>query len=120
MEKLTQQEEEVMIYFWRLGPSFIRDVVNKMPDPKPPYTSVASVVRNLERKKYLSPVKLGNSIQYHPEIKESDYKRNFLSGVVSNYFTGSYKEMVSFFVRDRKISKEELKDLIDIIEDEES
>lgn len=120
MEKLTQQEEEVMIYFWRLGPSFIRDVVNKMPDPKPPYTSVASVVRNLERKKYLSPMKLGNSIQYHSEIKESDYKRNFLSGVVSNYFTGSYKEMVSFFVRDRKISKEELKDLIDIIEDEES
>lgn len=120
MEKLTQQEEEVMLYFWRLGPSFIRDIVNEMPAPQPPYTSVASVVRNLERKQYLSPFKLGNSIQYHPEIKEGDYKRIFLSGVVSNYFTGSYKEMVSFFVRDRKISKEELKDLIDIIEDEES
>lgn len=120
MERLTQQEEEVMLYFWKLGPSFIRDVLNQMPTPKPLYTSVASVVRNLEKKEYLSPFKLGNSIQYHPVIKESDYKRYFLSGVVSNYFTGSYKEMVSFFVRDRKISKKELEDLIDIIEDEES
>ena len=98
MERLTQQEEEVMLYFWKIGPSFIRDVLNQMPAPKPPYTSVASVVRNLEKKQYLSPFKLGNSIQYHPIIKESDYKRYFLSGVVSNYFTGSYKEMVSFFV----------------------
>lgn len=79
MERLTQQEEEVMLYFWKLGPSFIRDVLNQMPTPKPPYTSVASVVRNLEKKEYLSPFKLGNSIQYHPVIKESDYKRYFLS-----------------------------------------
>lgn len=65
MERLTQQEEEVMIYFWKMGPSFIREIVNEMPEPKPPYTSVASVVRNLEKKKFLSPFKLGNSIQYH-------------------------------------------------------
>ena len=120
MERLTQQEEEVMIYFWRMGPSFIREVVNEMPDPKTPYTSVASVVRNLEKKKYLSPFKLGNSIQYHSLVKESDYKRNFLNGIVTNYFTGSYKEMVSFFVRDRKIGKKELEELMKIIENEES
>ena len=120
MERLTQQEEEVMIYFWKMGPSFIREILNEMPEPKPPYTSVASVVRNLEKKKFLSPFKLGNSIQYHVLVKESDYKRSFMNGVVSNYFTGSYKEMVSFFVRDRKISKKELEDLINIIEDEES
>lgn len=118
MERLTQQEEEVMLYFWKMGSSFIRDVLNEMPEPRPPYTSVASVVRNLEKKQYLSAFKLGNSIQYHSLVKESDYKRCFLNDVVSNYFTGSYKEMVSFFVRDRKISKKELKDLIDIIEEE--
>ena len=120
LERLTQQEEEVMIYFWKMGPSFIRERVSEMPEPKPPYTSVGSVVRNLEKKKFLSPFKLGNSIQYHVLVKESDYKRSFMNGVVSNYFTGSYKEMVSFFVRDRKISKKELEDLINIIEDEES
>lgn len=120
IERLTQQEEEVMLYFWKLGPSFIREVLNEMPAPKLPYTSLASIVRNLEKKNYLSPYKVGNSIQYYPEVEESDYKRTFLSGVVKNYFTGSYKEMVSFFVRDRKISKDELKDLLDIIENEES
>lgn len=120
MENLTQQEEDIMLYFWKLGPSFIREVVDELPEPKPPYTSVASVVRNLEKKEYLKPSKIGNSIRYSPIIKESDYKRYFLSGVVSNYFTGSYKEMVSFFLRDRKISKKDLKELIDIIEDEES
>lgn len=120
MERLTQQEEEVMLYFWKMGPSFIRSVLDEMPEPRPPYTSVASVVRNLEKKQFLSPFKLGNSIQYRPLIKESDYKRIFLNGVVSNYFTGSYKEMVSFFVRDRKISKKELEDLMNIIEEEES
>ncbi|SHF56701.1 Penicillinase repressor [Bacteroides faecichinchillae] len=57
MEGLTHQEKEVMIYFWRMGPSFIREVVNEMPDLKPLYTSVASVVLNLEKKKYLSPFK---------------------------------------------------------------
>ena len=118
MKRLTQQEEEIMLHFWQSGPSFIRDIVDNMPEPRPPYTSVASVVRNLEKKEYLSSEKMGNSLRYQPAIKESDYKRYFLSGVVSNYFTGSYKEMVSFFVRDRKISKEELKELIDIIEKE--
>ncbi len=120
MERLTQQEEEIMLYFWKLGPSFIREVVNEMSEPRPPYTSVASVVRNLEKKNYLSPFKLGNSIQYHPQIEESDYKRHFLGGVVKNYFTGSYKEMVSFFVKDRKLTKKELQELMEIIDSEES
>lgn len=120
IERLTRQEEEVMIYFWRLGPAFIRDILEEMPNPKPPYTTLASIVRNLERKNYLFSSKLGNTLLYHPSVEESDYKRAFLSGVVKNYFTGSYKEMVSFFVRDRKLTKEELKDLLNIIDEEKS
>lgn len=118
MERLTAQEEEIMLYIWKLGPCFIRDILNEITGPKPPYTSVASVVRNLEKKQYVSPVKLGPITQYIPEIKESDYKRVFMSSVVHNYFTGSYKEMVSFFIKDRKLSKDDLQDLIDIIENE--
>ena len=59
MERLTAQEESVMLYIWKLGSCFIRDILNEMPDPKPPYTSVASVVRNLEKKKYVTPKKFG-------------------------------------------------------------
>lgn len=119
MEKLTAPEEEIMLYIWKLGPCFIRDILNDMPEPRPPYTSVASVIRNLERKKYVTGKKFGIITQFVPIIKEADYKRTFMSNVVRNYFTGSYKEMVSFFVRDRKLSKDDLQDLMNQIENEE-
>ena len=86
MEKLTMQEEEAMRWIWRIGPCFVKDVLAKYEDPKPPYTTLASVIKNLERKKYV------------------------------NYFANSYKEMVSFFAKDQKISTDDLKDIIDLIE----
>lgn len=119
MERLTAQEEEIMLYIWKLGPCFIRDILNDMPEPRPPYTSVASVIRNLEKKKYVVGNKFGIITQFNPIIQEADYKRTFMSNVVHNYFTGSYKEMVSFFVRDRKLSKNDLQDLMNQIENEE-
>lgn len=119
MERLTAQEEDVMLYIWKLGPCFIRDILNEMPEPRPPYTSVASVIRNLEKKKYVKPKKFGTITQFSPRIKEAEYKRTFMSNVVRDYFTGSYKEMVSFFVRDRKLSKDDLRDLMEQIEKEE-
>ena len=96
-----------------------RDILNEMPEPRPPYTSVASVVRNLERKKYVRPKKYGTITEFSPLVKEAEYKRIFMSNVVRNYFTGSYKEMVSFFVKDRKLSKNDLQDLMNLIENEE-
>ena len=119
MERLTAQEEEIMLYIWKLVPCFIRDILNEMQEPRPPYTSVASVVRNLERKKYVSPKKYGTITEFSPLIKEADYKRTFMSNVVRDYFTGSYKEMVTFFVKDRKLSKSDLQDLMNLIENEE-
>ena len=119
MEKLTLQEEEVMLYFWKKDASFIRDIIDAMPEPRPPYTTVASIVKNLEKKGYLKSQKIGNTTMFHIVIPQNEYKRQFMGNVVSNYFTGSYKELVSFFVKDRKISKEELKDLIDLIENDQ-
>ncbi|MDL2221363.1 BlaI/MecI/CopY family transcriptional regulator [Parabacteroides sp. OttesenSCG-928-N08] len=119
MERLTMQEEEIMLLIWKLGPCFIRDIVNEMSDPKPPYTSVASVVRNLERKQYVSSKKFGVITQFSPRIKESEYKRIYMSHIVRDYFTGSYMEMVSFFVRDRKLTRKDLEDLMNQIENEE-
>lgn len=116
MEKLTIQEEEVMIYIWELENCFVKDVVAKFAKPAPPYTTVASIIKNLERKGYVASQRVGNTYQYSPAIKESEYKRTFMSSVVRNYFENSYKEMVSFFAKDRKISADELKDIIDMIE----
>ena len=81
--------------------------------------SETALHRNLEKKKYVTPKKFGTITLFSPRVKEAEYKRTFMSNVVQNYFTGSYKEMVSFFVRDRKLSKSDLQDLMDQIEKEE-
>ncbi|GAE17151.1 UDP-N-acetylmuramoylalanyl-D-glutamyl-2,6-diaminopimelate-D-alanyl-D-alanine ligase [Bacteroides pyogenes JCM 6292] len=73
-------------------------------------------MKNLERKGYVSSKRMGNTYQYSPAIRESEYKRHFMSGVVRNYFENSYKEMVSFFAKDRKISADDLKEIIELIE----
>lgn len=91
MEKLTIQEEEAMLYIWELGSCFVKDIVAKYPKPAPPYTTVASIVKNLERKQYIRAARVGNTYQYTPLIRESEYKRTFMSGFVRNYFENSYK-----------------------------
>lgn len=113
------QEEEVMIFIWELKHCFVKEIVAKFERPFPPYTTIASIVKNLERKGYVISQRMGNTYQYTPAIKESEYKRRFLSDVVRNYFENSYKEMVSFFAKDQKISANELKEIIDMIEKEE-
>lgn len=116
MEKLSIQEEEVMIYIWELQSCFIKDIVSKFPNPVPPYTTVASIVKNLERKGYVSSKRMSNTYQYTPVVRENEYKRHFMSSVVRNYFENSYKEMVSFFAKEKNISANELKEIIELIE----
>jgi predicted transcriptional regulator len=116
MEKLTHQEETVMLRVWQLKECVVKDILNEMDNPKPPYTTVASVVRNLEQKGYIRSKRYANVNVYSPQIKEDDYKKAFLSGVVKSYFENSYKELVSFFVKEEKISPEELKEIVRMIE----
>ena len=116
MEKLTNQEEEMMLIIFQQGKGFIKDFILKMDEPVPPYTTVASIVKNLERKGYLKSTRYGNTYEYSLVMEESEYKSKFMSGVVQNYFENSYKEMVSFFVEKQKISAEELQEIIKLIE----
>jgi BlaI family penicillinase repressor len=116
MEKLTIQEEEAMQAVWECNGGFIKEFLDAIPEPKPPYTTLASTIKNLERKKFVAAEKVGNTNRYLPAIKQEDYKKRFMSGVVSNYFQNSYKELVTFFAHDKKISAEELKEIINLIE----
>ena len=116
MEKLTHQEQEMMLIIFQQGKGFIKDFIEKMEEPRPPYTTVASIVKNLERKGYVKAKRYGNTYEYSPVMEESEYKSRFMSGVVQNYFENSYKEMVSFFVEKQKISAEELQEIIQLIE----
>ena len=116
MERLTRQEEDVMRWIWQIEPCFIKDILAKYEEPKPPYTTLASIVKNLERKKYVKAKRYGNTYEYRPLIPQDEYKRTFMGSVVNNYFENSYKEMVSFFAKEQKISTDELKEIIDMIE----
>lgn len=116
MEKLTHQEESVMLHIWQLGECVIKDIVDKFEEPKPPYTTVASVVKNLNTKGYLNTKRYANVNVYSPKIKEEEYKKTFLKNVVKDYFDNSYKELVSFFVKEQNISQKELDEIIRIIE----
>lgn len=116
MEKLTHQEEEMLLIIFQKGRGFIKDFLEIMPEPRPPYTTVASIVKNLERKAYLKSTRYGNTYEYAPTIDESEFKSKFMSGVVKNYFENSYKEMLSFFVEKQKITAEELQEIIKLID----
>jgi len=116
MEKLTAQEEQAMQAIWKTGEGNIKMFLENMDSPQPPYTTLASTVKNLEKKGLLQSRLVGNTYLYKPAISEEDYKKNFMSGVVKEYFDNSYKEVVNFFVEQKKLSKAELKEIIDMIE----
>ncbi|MBG8555233.1 MULTISPECIES: BlaI/MecI/CopY family transcriptional regulator [Hymenobacter] len=116
MERLTQPEEDAMRVFWQLNGGFIKEVLEQLPEPRPPYTTLASTVRNLERKGYLRGEKLGNTFRFTPLIPAEEYRKRFLGTFVGDYFRNSYKELVSFFAQDQKISAQELQEIIELIE----
>jgi BlaI family penicillinase repressor len=116
MENLTIQEEEAMQAVWQFGAGFIKDFMELLQDPKPPYTTLASTIKNLEKKGFLKSEMMANAYRYSAKVKEADYKKKFVSGFVNDYFHNSYKELVIFFAKDKKISVEELKEIIDLME----
>ena len=101
---------------WRTGEGSIRQLVANMTEPETPYTTLASTVKNLERKGYLSSRMIGKTYLYRPLIAEDEYKKKFMSGFVKEYFQDSYKALVIFFVEEKKLSAKELKEIIDLIE----
>ncbi|MBD1420225.1 BlaI/MecI/CopY family transcriptional regulator [Sphingobacterium chuzhouense] len=120
MEKLTIQEEEAMLSIWQLDGGFVKEVLDNLKGEKPPYTTLASTIRNLERKGYVKAVKYANAKRYEPVISEEEYKGKFMHDFVGDYFRNSYKEMVSFFVKEEKLSAAELKEIMDMIKKNKS
>jgi predicted transcriptional regulator len=120
MKHLTPQEEEAMLIIWRLGKGFVKDFLEQYPEPRPPYTTLASIVKNLERKGYVISRFYGNTYEYRPAVDETEYKKQFMSGFVKDYFCNSYSELVSFFAQEQRISTDELKEIIRIIENSET
>ena len=100
MEKLTKQEEEVMLHVWKLGSCTTKEILQQLDEPRPPYTTIASVMNNLKRKGYLNAEQHGLTYHFSPRIDQSEYKSDFMRSFVGNYFKNSFREMVSFFAKE--------------------
>tara|TARA_R110002049_G_scaffold232047_2_gene404595 strand:+ start:5236 stop:5595 length:360 start_codon:yes stop_codon:yes gene_type:complete len=116
MEKLTNKEEEIMHILWKLEEAFVKDVLAEIKTDKPHYNTLSTIIRNLEDKGYVAYNAYGKTHQYYPIVTKEDYRKGFMNTAINNYFNNSYKNMVSFFAKEEKISVAELKEIIDLIE----
>lgn len=116
MQKLTNKEEEIMHILWKLEKAFVKDVLAEIKDDKPHYNTLSTIIRNLEEKGYVGYNAYGKTHQYYPIVSKEDYRTRFISTTIDNYFNNSYKNLVSFFAKEEKISVEDLKEIIKLIE----
>lgn len=114
--KLTAKEEALMRIFWEHGPLFIRDLISYLPEPKPHYNSVATLVKFIEDKGFLEREPMANSFRYKVKISEQQYRGDTVSEVVARYYGNSYFSMISQFAKEDKIDIQDLKALIAQIE----
>lgn len=115
MEKLTRKEEEIMQVLWKLKKAFVKEIIAELPDPKPHYNTTSTLIRKMEDKAMVGYEAFGHTHRYYPLVSKEDYTRMFMKKTVSNYFGNSYKELVSFFAKDEKLSEKDLEDIIKMI-----
>jgi len=116
MEKLTNKEEEIMQVLWQLEKAFVNDILEKMPEPKPHYNTLSTIVRLLEEKGFVNHKSYGKSHQYFPVISLESYRNVFVKDSMKKYFGNSVSNLVNYFVKDEKLSEDEIKELLEIIE----
>src|SRR6056297_53719 len=114
MKELTKAEEQVMQLLWKQEKAFVKDLIAEMPDPKPAYNTVSTIVRILEKKGFIGHHAYGKTHEYYPLVRKEEYTRSYMKNFMRNYFSGSFKEMVSFFAREDNMS---LADLDELMED---
>jgi predicted transcriptional regulator len=116
--RLTKAEEEIMLILWKLGESTIREVMSELSEPETPYTTISTVVRVLEKKAFVGHKAVGTTYLYYPLVPKKEYLRGYLSGIVTNYFDGSFSRMAAFFAKENDLDMADLHELITDIESE--
>ena len=116
MKMLTAKEEEIMGYFWEKGPLFVKQLLDFYDEPRPHFNTLSTIVRGLEEKGFLSHEVFGNTYQYYAVVSESDFSKRTLKSVISKYFNNSYLSAVSSLVKEEDISLDDLKKLIQEVE----
>lgn len=117
MKELTRAEEEVMQVLWDLEKAFVRDILDRLPEPKPAYNTVSTIIRILEKKEFVSHKEYGKAHQYFPLITRYEYKKFATKNLISSYFGGSAKQMLSFFMKEKDLDVKEIDEILKTIRD---
>jgi predicted transcriptional regulator len=115
MEELTAKEEEVMQVIWNLEKALVRDIMEGLPNKNQPYTTVASIVRILEKKGFVSHKPYGKTHEYYPLISKAEYRKRKFKGLITHYFDNSVENVVSFLAKEEKLSPKEFEKLTKLI-----
>ena len=113
---LTTAEEQIMKLLWRLERAFIRDLLNEFPDPKPASTTVLTLLKRMIDKGFVSYKLFGNSREYYPLIKKTDYFSDHINGLIKDFFNNSTAQFASFFTNETNMNQDELKELRDLVD----
>jgi predicted transcriptional regulator len=111
-KQLTKAEEQIMQVLWDLNEASVKDIIEILPNPKPAYNTVSTIVRILESKEFVGHTSIGRGFVYHPIVKKDDYSNQSLHKLMNGYFEGSFKSMVSFFVKENKMDVSELENIL--------
>src|ERR1700744_6317428 len=116
LKELTKAEEQVMQILWQLNEAIVKDIIERMQEPKPAYNTVSTVVRVLEGKGFIDHKAYGNSHVYFPVVSEAEYKKFTFDKMMKNYFNDSYKSLVSFIADEKKLDLNELDELTNLLD----
>jgi len=115
MKELTKLEEEIMQVIWQIEKGFANDIMAAVPEPKPAYNTVLTIVRILERKGFVGYHVYGKAHQYYPIVSKEEYSKQLLTGVVKNYFNNSFRSLVSAFADGKNLTLKDLEELKNMI-----
>ncbi len=112
MKELTKAEDQIMQILWRLEKGFVKDIVDELPEPKPAYNTVSTIIRILEKKGFVGYKAFGKTHEYYPLITKDKYTKFYLNNLVKGYFGGSIHSLVSFFAAENKLDVNDIDQLV--------
>lgn len=112
MKELTKAEDQIMQILWRLEKAFVKDIIDELPEPKPAYNTVSTIVRILEKKGFVGYKAYGKTHEYFPLVQREHYTRFYLNNMVKGYFNGSIQNLVSFFARENNLNVQDIDQLV--------
>jgi BlaI family transcriptional regulator, penicillinase repressor len=118
LKELTRAEDQVMQILWKLEKAFVKDIIEAMPDPKPAYNTVSTIVRILETKGFVGHKAYGKTHEYFAIISKEKYTKFYLNNMIKGYFNGSFENLVSFFAKENKLDASDLEKLLKEIKNE--